>query len=709
MAQNFNLGTLGQVITVNTTANTATYTSALVVGNSSVNVVINSSSVYVSGSPVGGATNTAAQYTWSNTQTFQNTITFSSTIVGTVNNALYLNGTIASGYQTTAGLSANVATLAANAATYLNSKTEGNLNVNNALTSNNSSYLGGTAAAGYQTTAGLSANVATLTANNTSFVGSVSAANVVSNAQLSANLASYAALGGATFTGAVVVSNNLTVSGNLTISGNTLIVGANNLVVADALISLHTQANLAALTSNDGKNIGLAFHYYDTADKHALIYRDNSTGRLQYHTDGDDPQTNSNPQGSNLGIIQAASFWAGNSSVYTTTNGTIYSGTSNNALYLGGTIASSFVANTGLVQNTSGHFVNSSYIATLSANNASYLGGTAAAGYQTTAGLSANVATLAANAATYLNSQPASYYTNATNITTGTLPYAQIPTNVVNTTAAFTISGVHTHSANLVMSTTAGISANGGFGTAGQVLTSNGTTVYWSTVSGGGGGSVAGSNTQVQFNNSGAFGANANFTYTSTSNTLNTGSLSMGIWAACTNYAALRSSSMTAGSAEYLVLGGIAGDYNTYISAQANGSVYIRGGNNSSAVQLNVSNTQVTVTGSLAATGDVITNYSDIRLKNVSGPILNALDKVAQIEPFYYTPNQRAVSMGADTEMKSRVGVSAQKMQEILPEVVFDSPLGEGYLTVQYERIVPLLIAAINELREEIKVLKETK
>ena len=92
MAQNFNLGTFGQVITVNTTANTATYNSAIVVGNSTVNVVVNSSSVYVNGSPLGGATNTNAQYTWTNTQTFQNTITFNSTIVGTVNNASYLSG-----------------------------------------------------------------------------------------------------------------------------------------------------------------------------------------------------------------------------------------------------------------------------------------------------------------------------------------------------------------------------------------------------------------------------------------------------------------------------------------------------------------------------------------------------------------------------------------------------------------------------------------
>lgn len=44
-------------------------------------------------------------------------------------------------------------------------------------TANNASYLGGTAAAGYQTTAGLSANVATLTANNASYLGGSAASS----------------------------------------------------------------------------------------------------------------------------------------------------------------------------------------------------------------------------------------------------------------------------------------------------------------------------------------------------------------------------------------------------------------------------------------------------------------------------------------------------------------------------------------------------
>ena len=114
----------------------------------------------------GGSTNVDAQYTWTNTQTFSNTITFSSTINGTANNALYLNGTIASGYQTTAGLSANIAT----------------------LSSNNASYLGTVAAASYvQNTDSrvLSGNL-NFTGANSYFSGKTThAANLVLNAGIS--------------------------------------------------------------------------------------------------------------------------------------------------------------------------------------------------------------------------------------------------------------------------------------------------------------------------------------------------------------------------------------------------------------------------------------------------------------------------------------------------------------------------------------------
>jgi hypothetical protein len=254
---------------------------------------------------VSNIVNVASQYVWTNTQTFSNTITFSSTINGTANNSLYLGGNTASDLRT---------------------------------------YADNKAGNAYSNAIAYSGNAAAAYTNAVSYVDGKS---YVNTNQLSTNLSNYAALSGATFTGAVVVSNNLTVTGNLTLSGNTLIVGANNLVVSDSVISLHTPANLAPLTSNDGKNIGIAFHYYDTEDRHALLYRDNSTGYLQYHTDGGDPISNSNPTGNSFGVIQAASFWAGNSSVYSTANATTYTGTANNSTNLGGVAAASYTNTSG--------------------------------------------------------------------------------------------------------------------------------------------------------------------------------------------------------------------------------------------------------------------------------------------------------------------------------------------------------------------------
>lgn len=65
------------------------------------------------------------------------------------------------------------------------------------------------------------------------------------------------------------------------------------------------------------------------------------------------------------------------------------------------------------------------------------------------------------------------------------------------------------------------IYANGSFGSAGQVLTTNTTAVYWSTPSAGGGGTPAGTDTQIQYNSSSSFGASAGLTFNYSSNTLN--------------------------------------------------------------------------------------------------------------------------------------------------------------------------------------------
>ena len=121
------------------------------------------------------------------------------------------------------------------------------------------------------------------------------------------------------------------------------------------------------------------------------------------------------------------------------------------------------------------------------------------------------------------------------------------------------------------------------------------------------------------------------------------------------------------------------------------------------------------VTGSIGATGDVTAFTSDERLKTKTGPITEALDKVCTLDTFTYTHNDLARSFGF-TDNRHYVGISAQQVRKVQPEVVRIAPFdadgegsksGEDYITVQYERLVPLLIEAIKEERKMREALEE--
>ena len=109
--------------------------------------------------------------------------------------------------------------------------------------------------------------------------------------------------------------------------------------------------------------------------------------------------------------------------------------------------------------------------------------------------------------------------------------------------------------------------------------------------------------------------------------------------------------------------------------------------------------------GEIRATGDVTSGYSDDKLKNRLGNIENALDKVSQLAGFYYRPNDLAKTLGYNDNVQ--VGVSAQQVQQVLPEVVVPAPVDSNFLTVQYERMIPLLIEAIKELKSEVDEIKK--
>lgn len=96
------------------------------------------------------------------------------------------------------------------------------------------------------------------------------------------------------------------------------------------------------------------------------------------------------------------------------------------------------------------------------------------------------------------------------------------------------------------------------------------------------------------------------------------------------------------------------------------------------------------------------------RLKTNIRYIDNALGKVLKLGGYYYNPNDLAIELGATQDRDERVGVLAQEVQAVLPHAIKDAPFDRTgtYMTVQYDKLVPLLIEAIKEQQKQINELK---
>ena len=116
---------------------------------------------------------------------------------------------------------------------------------------------------------------------------------------------------------------------------------------------------------------------------------------------------------------------------------------------------------------------------------------------------------------------------------------------------------------------------------------------------------------------------------------------------------------------------------------------------------------RVECVGSLAATVDVVSNTSDIRLKNVTGHLSDeaALEAVARWSAIRYRPNALSLEIGG-SEDRDYVGLIAQEVQDYLPEAVRPAPADPSYLTIQYERTIPAIVAAIRALKNRVEELE---
>ena len=109
----------------------------------------------------------------------------------------------------------------------------------------------------------------------------------------------------------------------------------------------------------------------------------------------------------------------------------------------------------------------------------------------------------------------------------------------------------------------------------------------------------------------------------------------------------------------------------------------------------NISGSQIEASGDVIAFGS-----SDERLKDNIQPITEPLWKVSQIGGYTFDWNDKQ-----DTYEGHDVGVVAQEIHKVLPEVVAER--SNGYLGVKYEKIVPLLIESIKELKKEVDDIKQ--
>ena len=136
--------------------------------------------------------------------------------------------------------------------------------------------------------------------------------------------------------------------------------------------------------------------------------------------------------------------------------------------------------------------------------------------------------------------------------------------------------------------------------------------------------------------------------------------------------------------------------------------------------------------GSISARGNITAYSSDERLKENIVPIPNALEKVSQLKGCTFDWKDKVDEVGfTPTHRKNDVGLIAQDVEKVLPQLVTLAPFdhytpdpnskedeshligtsrsGEDYKTVQYDRVVSLLVEAVKELKAEVDELKGGK
>jgi len=285
---------------------------------------------------------------------------------------------------------------------------------------------------------------------------------------------------------------------------------------------------------------------------------------------------------------------------------------------------------------------------------------------------------------------------NGSDVVMSAIQVADVPTlnqsTTGNATTATTATNLAGGSAGTVpYQSAAGTTAMLAAGSSGQVLQSNGASApsWVAATAAANNGTLTLAVSGTGLSGSATFTANqsGNSTFTVTSNATNANTASAIV-------ARDASGNFSAGTITASLTGNASGSAATFTSTSQNSQFN----------SIGVGTAASATAGEIRATNNVTAYYSDDRLKTRLGNIEDALAKVKTLDTFYYEANEVAQALGY-TPVRE-VGISAQQVEAVMPETVAPAPIDDKYLTVRYERLVPLLLAAIKELEAKVAALE---
>ena len=158
------------------------------------------------------------------------------------------------------------------------------------------------------------------------------------------------------------------------------------------------------------------------------------------------------------------------------------------------------------------------------------------------------------------------------------------------------------------------------------------------------------------------------------------------------------------------------------IDTGGGGTITLNAGTNTVNGDLTVNgtltSTSTTSTGPLTVNGDLtvdgngdfgahtVTATSDARFKTNIMPLVGVLDRLEQVHSVSFEWNDLSRSLGYQPDGTKQIGIIAQELETVFPELVSSSGSG-GYLAVDYLKLNAVLLEAIKELRQEQTLLKQ--